>query len=115
MNNPVRELFWSKEFDTYYQSLAPNIKEKFDYVMTIMRTQRVVNSKFVKILENTEFYEMRVSVGNNEYRSIVFTIDSRSFVECRNVILLNVFQKKSTKQYKGEIQIARNIIKKMEV
>ena len=36
---------------------------------------KVVSTKFVKKLEGTDFYGMRISVGN-EYRVILFTIDS---------------------------------------
>lgn len=78
----------------------------------IIKTQYVVNKKFVKNLEGTEFYEARVSVGNNEYRTIIFAIESLSFMESKRVLFLNSFLKKSTKQYKGEIEIARQIIKK---
>lgn len=59
-----------------------------------------------------EFYEARVSIGNNEYRTIIFAIESLSFMESKRVLFLNSFLKKSTKQYKGEIEIARQIIKK---
>ena len=33
-------------------------------------------------------------------------------MECKRVLLLNSFLKKSTKQYKGEIEIARQIMNK---
>ena len=72
----------------------------------------MVNKKFVKYLEGTEFYEARVSVGTNEYRTIVFTIDSQSFMESKRVLFLNSFLKKDTKQYKSEIEIARQIMNK---
>ncbi len=72
----------------------------------------MVNKKFVKNLEGTEFYEARVSVGTNEYRTIVFTIDSQSFMESKRVLFLNSFLKKDTKQYKSEIEIARQIMNK---
>ena len=94
MNEDIRETFHSLEYDEYYAS------------------QYVVNKKFVKNLEGTEFYEARVSVGNNEYRTIIFAIESLSFMESKRVLFLNSFLKKSTKQYKGEIEIARQIIKK---
>lgn len=68
---------------------------------------KVVSTKFVKKLEGTDFYEMRISVGN-EYRGILFTIDSESFIEADEVLLLNGFMKKSTKDYKAQIQIAEN-------
>ena len=112
MNEDIRETFHSEEYDQYYNSLDEKIKVKYDYVESIIKTQYVVNKKFVKNLEGTEFYEARVSVGTNEYRTIVFTIDSQSFMESKRVLFLNSFLKKDTKQYKSEIEIARQIIKK---
>ena len=112
MNEEIRETFHSLEYDEYYASLDDKIKAKYDYVEMIIKTQYVVNKKFVKNLEGTEFYEARVSVGNNEYRTIIFAIESPSFMESKRVLFLNSFLKKSTKQYKGEIEIARQIIKK---
>ena len=55
---------------------------------------------------------MRISVGN-EYRVILFTIDSESFIEADEVLLLNGFMKKSTKDYKAQIQIAENILSEL--
>lgn len=71
---------------------------------------KVVSSKFVKKLEGTEFYEMRVSVGN-EYRVILLSVDSESFIEAERIVLLNGFMKKSTKDYKTQISLAKKIIK----
>lgn len=101
MNEDIRETFHSEEYDQYYNSLNEKIKVKYDYVESIIKTQYVVNKKFVKNLEGTEFYEARVSVGTNEYRTIVFTIDSQSFMESKRVLFLNSFLKKDTKQYKS--------------
>jgi len=112
MNQDVRETFHSEEYDEYYASLDEKTKEKYDYVESIIKTQQVVNLKFVKKLEGTEFYEARVSVGTNEYRTVIFAIDSLSFVQCKRVLFLNSFLKKDTKQYKGEIEKARKIIEK---
>ena len=112
MNEDIRETFHSEEYDQYYNSLDEKIKVKYDYVESIIKTQYVVNKKFVKNLEGTEFYEARVSVGTNEYRTIVFTIDSQSFMESKRVFFLNSFLKKDTKQYKSEIEIARQIMNK---
>jgi len=112
MNEDIRETFHSEEYDQYYNSLDEKIKVKYDYVESIIKTQYVVNKKFVKNLEGTEFYEARVSVGTNEYRTIVFTIDSQSFMESKRVLFLNSFLKKNTKQYKSEIEIARQIMNK---
>jgi len=112
MDEQIREIYHSDEFDAYYNSLDSKIQEKYDYVEQIIRTQYVVNAKFVKILEKTEFYEARVSVGKNEYRTIVFAIDSASFIESRRILFLNSFMKKSTKDYKAEIRLARQILNK---
>jgi hypothetical protein len=112
MNEDIRETFHSEEYDQYYNSLDEKIKVKYDYVESIIKTQYVVNKKFVKNLEGTEFYEARVSAGTNEYRTIVFAIDSQSFMESKRVLFLNSFLKKDTKQYKSEIEIARQIMNK---
>lgn len=112
--NEIRNILKSPQFQEFYDSQPAKVKEKIDYVLGIMISQKVVSTKFVKILENTEFYEMRVSLGNNEYRSILLTLDAKSFIECKQAVLLNGFIKKNTKQYKGEIEKARIIVKSLE-
>ena len=112
MEKDIRETFHSEEYDKYYNSFDIKIKIKYDYVESIIKTQYVVNRKFVKNLEGTEFYEARISIGTNEYRTIIFAIDAQSFIESKKVLFLNSFLKKDTKQYKGEIEIARQIMNK---
>ena len=114
MDEGIRELLITPEFEEYYNAQPDNVKEKFKYVMHVMKSLRVVNAKFIKVLEKTEFYEMRVSLGSNEHRSIIFTMDATNFMDSKRVILLNAFLKKSTKQYKSEIQKARAILSKLE-
>ena len=77
--------------------------------MQLVKTQYVVNKKFVKHLENTDFYELRISVSSDEYRTVLFAIDSPSFIQSKRVILLNSFVKKGTKQYKAEVKLAERI------
>ena len=115
MNNEIRQIFATEEFKTYYDSLPQNIRDKYDYVIQIMKSQKVVNAKFVKNLDKTDLYEMRISVGTNEYRTILFAVDSLSFIESTKVILLNSFLKKSTKQYKSEIEKANKLLNEEEV
>ena len=79
--------------------------------MQIIKSQYVVSEKFVKHLENTDFYEARISVGSDAYRTIIFTVDSQSFMESKNVLFLNSFLKKGSKQYKSEIEKAESILK----
>ena len=71
---------------------------------------KVISTKFVKKLGGTDFYEMRISF-DNEYRVILFTIDKENFIEAEQVLLLNGFVKKSTGEYKKQINIAEKIIK----
>ena len=114
MGIEIREIAYTKEFLEYFEQLPANIQEKYDYVFSIMVTQKVVNRKFVKKIETTEFYEMRVSVGTNEYRSFIFAIDAASFMECSRIVMLNSFVEKSSKQYKSEIIKVRKILKDWE-
>jgi hypothetical protein len=58
---------------------------------------------------------MRVSVGTNEYRTILFAIDHENIIEASNILLLNSFLKKSSKDYKKNIDIAEAILNKMEL
>lgn len=75
-----------------------------------MKTIKVVSSKFVKHLEGTSLYEARISVGTNEHRTIVFAINAETFVKATRLLLLNSFQKKSTKDYKQQIATAYKIL-----
>lgn len=108
----LREIFFSDEFNEFYESLDSRTKEKYDYALNIIRSQYVVNSKFVKSLETSNFYELRISVGHNEYRSIIIAIDHDNFIQSRRILLLNSFLKKDSKQYKAEIKQAENLLKK---
>ena len=102
MNEDISETIHSVEYDENYANIDEKTKVKYDYVEMIIKTQYVVNKKFVKNLEDTEFYEARVSVGNNEYRTIIFAVETLSFMESKRVLFLNSFLKKGTKQYKAK-------------
>ncbi|MCA5583005.1 MULTISPECIES: type II toxin-antitoxin system RelE/ParE family toxin [Parabacteroides] len=55
---------------------------------------------------------MRISIGNNEYRTILFTVDDRNVILSTKVVLLNGFLKKSTKDYEKQIKKALKLIDK---
>lgn len=105
----MRNLIRSVEFDEFYSSLPANVQNKVQYAMNVIAEIRVVNTKLVKKLIDTDFYELRISVGN-EYRVILFTIDHENFIEAQEILLLNGFIKKSTKDYKKEIEKAKQIL-----
>lgn len=108
----MRTLKRTNEFDEFYNSVGTKVQEKIDYALTLISQMKVVSTKFVKKLEGTEFYEMRIFVGN-EYRVILFTMDNDNFIEADDILLLNGFMKKSTKDYKAQIQIAEKILKEL--
>lgn len=103
----------SAEFDEFYNSLPENVQNKVKYALNIIAEVKVVNTKLVKKLVEADFYELRISVGN-EYRVILFTIDQESFVEAEQILLLNGFMKKSTKDYKKELQKAQRILNSLQ-
>ena len=110
--NIIRNLIYSEEFEEFYNGLSPKLLEKYRYALRVISTQKVVNQKFVKHLTNTEFYELRVSVSKDEYRSVLFAVDKNSFMESTKILILNSFFKKGTKQYKSEIKLAERLLNK---
>jgi hypothetical protein len=114
-NDSIRQIFLSNEFSLYYEELSEKLKDKYTYAMRIIETQKIVSTKFVKKIQETEFYEVRVSIGTNEYRTLLVAIDNINFIEATKVVLLNSFQKKDTKQYRKEIEKARTIIIEEEI
>jgi len=107
----MRTIYRSAEFDEYYLSQTERIRSKIDYALSVIQQIRVVNTKLVKKIENTDFYEMRISV-DNEHRIFMFSIDNESFIEANQVLMLNGFIKKSTKDYKTQSAIAQSILNK---
>lgn len=110
----IRKVIFSEEFEAFYNGLAPKIQEKYDYALNIASTQYVVNQKFVKHLENSPFYELRISISSDEYRTLLFAVDNESFMQSQTILLLNSFVKKSTKQYSSEIRTAEKILSKYQ-
>ena len=108
-----RSLIRTKEFDEFYDSVSRRVQEKTDYALQILSSMPVVSTKFVKKLENTGYYELRISAGE-EYRVILFTIDNDSFMESSQVLLLNGFKKKSVKDYKTQIAVTNRILDTLE-
>ena len=90
------------------------------YVRIVYKTHEFetiynVPTKFIKHLENTDLYEMRVSVGTNEYRTVLFAIDHDNLIEAKSVILLNAFLKKDNRDYRKQVEIALSILNNLEL
>ena len=112
MKKEFRKIIFSPEFEEYFASIDEQLRKKYEYALEIVQTQYVVNTKVIKKLENTEFYELRISINSNEYRTILLAVDHNNFIQSQTVLLLNSFLKKSTKQYKAEVKKAENIVKR---
>lgn len=89
--------------------MTPNVKEKVKYLLYIIAEVKVVNAKIVKKLVDTDFYELRISAGG-EYRVVLFAIDHNNIVQAERILLLNGFMKKSTKDYRKEIERAKHLL-----
>jgi len=111
----IRTVFYTEEFKVFYLSLNNKAQSKIDYIIALIKDFRLIHTDFVKKLIGTEFYEMRISIGKNEYRTIIFSIDHDNIIEATEIVLLNGFLKKSTKDYKAQIKIAEKILKNIEL
>ena len=115
-NKKIRKLIHTDEFDEYYNLLDKRTAEKYDDVILYLETIYVLSKKFVKKLEGAEtgIYEMLVSVGTNEHRTIIFAIDHENIIQAKIVILLNSFLKKDNKEYRKQIKKAINILNNLK-
>lgn len=107
----IRTIFRTEEFEEFYNNLNERVKDKFEYTFGLVQTVYAIPVKYVKHLEGTDLYEMRVSVGSNEYRTVLFAIDNSNVILSTKIILLNGFLKKSTKDYDKQIAKAVRILK----
>ena len=111
----IRVIYKTKEFDLFYNGLSNTVKFKFEHVFNVIQTVYTLPTKFVKKLVSSNLYELRVSIGTNEYRTILFAIDHDNIIQAEKIILLNGFLKKSEKDYKRQISIAEKILKDLEL
>jgi hypothetical protein len=72
----------------------------------------VLSRKFVKKIVSTKesLYELRISVGFNEHRSILFSANHDNIIQATEIVVLNGFLKKSSKDYDKQIKKAMNIL-----
>ena len=110
----IRTILYTDEFKEFYNSLDEKIRKKIDYIIVLIKDFKLIHTDFVKKLVNTELYEMRISIGTNEYRSILFSIDHENIIESSQVVILSGFIKKSTKDYDKQIKKADKILNNLE-
>lgn len=83
---------------------------KFFQLIEVIGEVKNLSSHFVKKLQSTKFYELRIKAGN-EYRVVLFAVDHLNFNECKKVVCLCGFHKKATKDYKKALKQAEVILK----
>lgn len=107
----LREIkFYQSYFLEYYKAQSEKVQEKIDFILQVLETQHFVSDKYVKHITNSNgIYEIRISIGSNEYR-ILFFFESGDLISGGKIIVLgNGFMKKDTKDYKKAVQLAEAI------
>ena len=105
----MREIDIREECLDFIDKQDQRVSLKFFQLIEVIGEIKVVNSNFLKKLQSTQFYELRVKAGN-EYRVIIFAIDHLNFAECTKAVCLCGFKKKGTKDYKKAIKQAEKIL-----
>ena len=105
----MREIDITEECLEFIDSQNERVSLKFFQLIEVIGEVKVLNSNFLKKLQPTQFYELRINAGN-EYRVVLFAINHLNFAECTRAVCLVAFQKKSTKDYKKAIKQAEKIL-----
>lgn len=105
----MREIDITEECLEFIDTQSERVGLKFFQLIEVIGEIKVVNSSFVKKLESTQFYELRIKAGN-EYRVVIFAIDHLNFAQCTKAVCLCGFQKKGTKDYKKAIKQAEKVL-----
>lgn len=105
----MREIDITEECLEFIDKQNDRVSLKFFQLVEIIGEIKVINSNFLKKLQSTQFYELRIKAGN-EYRIVIFAIDHLNFNECTKAVCLYGFQKKGTKDYKMAIKQAEKIL-----
>jgi phage-related protein len=97
----IREvIFYGNYFWDFYKKQSPKVKKKINWTIGLLQFLEIIPEKYLKHIEGTDLYEIRVSFGNNIFRIFCF------FDKYRLVIVLNGFQKKTQKTPRNEIDRA---------
>lgn len=105
----MREIDITEECLEFIDKQDERVSLKFFQLIEVIGEVKIVNTNFLKRLQSTQFYELRIKTGN-EYRIIIFAIDHLNFAECTKAVCLCGFQKKSTKDYNKAIKQAEKIL-----
>ena len=97
----IREVIvYGDDFWEFYYKQPEKVRLKINWTIGVVKDLRIVPEQYLKHIEGTDLYEIRVSLGSNIFRIFCF------FDKGRLIILLNGFQKKTQKTPKNEIERA---------
>ena len=97
----IREvIFFGDQYWDFYKKQSLKVKQKINWTIGLLQYLEIIPEKYLKHIEETDLYEIRVSFGNNIFRIFCF------FDKNKLVIILNGFQKKTQKTPKTEIDRA---------
>jgi phage-related protein len=98
---------YGNDFWDFYDLQKPEVQDKIDWVIGLVRSLRMIPEKYFKSLEDTNgLFEIKIKVGTDIYRIFCF------FDKGNLIILLNGFNKKSDKTPKNEIEKAMRLKQK---
>ncbi|MCX6278645.1 MAG: type II toxin-antitoxin system RelE/ParE family toxin [Bacteroidetes bacterium] len=101
---------YGNDFWDFYNLQKPEVQDKIDWVIGLVRSLRMIPEKYFKSLEDTNgLFEIKIKVGTDIYRIFCF------FDKGNLIILLNGFNKKSDKTPKNEIEKAMRLKQKYYV
>lgn len=93
-------------FKDFYVEQTKTVRDKINYVLKLVETQRIIPKKFFKQIEGSDgVYEIRIEIESNIYR-IFCCMDGGAIV-----VLFHAFQKKSQKTPQREIKRAETLKK----
>ena len=93
-------------YKDFYVAQTQTVRNKINFVLKLVETQRIIPSKFFRIIEGSDgIYEIRVEIESNIYR-IFCCLDGGAVV-----VLFHGFQKKTQKTPLKEIKRAESIKK----
>lgn len=100
-------IYYDRYYLDFFETLDPAVKQKFNWTLQLISTVEKIPPKYFKHISGTNgIYEIRVEFQSNIYRVFSF------FDKGNLIILVNGFQKKSTKTPKNEIELAIKIKKR---
>ena len=83
----MREIDVTAECLDFVDTQDKRVTTKFFQLIEVISEIKVVNANFLKKLQGTHFYELRIKAGN-EYRVVVFAINHLNFTECTKAVCL---------------------------